>query len=67
MLLLLSKFIIELPEYSRTLQAGGYIQIEIPEGEVKYDGNNISAHQIIEHPGKRLNLNMNGINLIYGL
>ena len=61
----IKEFIVELPE-DMHYEAGGYIQIEIPEGEVKYDSFDISAHPK-EHPEKKINLNMNGINLIYGL
>ena len=47
----IKEFIVELPE-DMDYEAGGYIQIEIPEGEVKYDSFDISAHPK-EHPGEK--------------
>ena len=47
----IKEFIVELPE-DMHYEAGGYIQIEIPEGEVKYDSFDISAHPK-EHPGEK--------------
>ena len=47
----IKEFIIELPE-DMDYEAGGYIQIEIPEGETKYQDFDISAHPK-EHPGKK--------------
>ncbi len=47
----IKEFIVELPE-DMHYEAGGYIQIEIPEGEVKYESFDISAHPK-EHPGEK--------------
>ena len=47
----IKEFIVELPE-DMDYEAGGYIQIEIPEGETKYQDFDISAHPK-EHPGKK--------------
>ena len=47
----IKEFIVELPE-DMDYEAGGYIQIEIPEGEVKYENFDISAHPK-EHPGEK--------------
>ncbi len=44
----IKEFVIELPEIMN-YKAGGYIQIEIPNGEVKYTDIDITAHPI-EHP-----------------
>ena len=61
----IKEFIVELPE-DMHYEAGGYIQIEIPEGEVKYQA--LTSQRIQRNiPEKKINLNMNGINLIYGL
>jgi len=47
----IKEFIVELPE-DMDYEAGGYIQIEIPEGETKYQDFDISAHPK-EHPGQK--------------
>ena len=46
----IKEFIVELPE-DMPYKAGGYIQIEIPKTEVKYETIDISAHPE-EHPGE---------------
>ena len=46
----IKEFVVELPE-EMDYKAGGYIQIEIPKCEVKYDEIDISAHPE-EHPGE---------------
>jgi len=46
----IKEFVVELPE-DMDYKAGGYIQIEIPECEVKYADIDITAHPI-EHPGE---------------
>jgi Na+-transporting NADH:ubiquinone oxidoreductase subunit F len=46
----IKEFIVELPD-DMPYEAGGYIQIEIPECEVKYADMDISAHPD-EHPGE---------------
>ena len=46
----IKEFVVELPE-DMDYQAGGYIQIEIPECEVKYSDIDITAHPI-EHPNE---------------
>ncbi|MCC7521257.1 MAG: NADH:ubiquinone reductase (Na(+)-transporting) subunit F [Flavobacteriaceae bacterium] len=46
----IKEFIVELPE-DMDYKAGGYIQIEIPETEVKYTDIDITAHPV-EHPGE---------------
>ena len=45
----IKEFVVEIPE-EMDYKAGGYIQIEIPECEVKYEDIDISAHPD-EHPG----------------
>lgn len=45
----IKEFVVEIPE-EMDYKAGGYIQIEIPECEVKYENIDISAHPD-EHPG----------------
>ncbi|MFL2604435.1 MAG: NADH:ubiquinone reductase (Na(+)-transporting) subunit F [Flavobacteriaceae bacterium] len=45
----IKEFVVEIPE-EMDYKAGGYIQIEIPECEVKYKNIDISAHPD-EHPG----------------
>ena len=47
-------------------KAGGYIQIEIPKTEVKFQEMDITAHPK-DHPGEPENSIQNGINLNYGL
>ncbi len=47
----IKEFIVELPE-DMDYEAGGYIQIEIPESEIKYQDFDISAHPK-EHPGEK--------------
>ena len=47
----IKEFIVELPE-DMDYEAGGYIQIEIPESEIKYQNFDISAHPK-EHPGEK--------------
>ncbi|HET8855152.1 MAG TPA: NADH:ubiquinone reductase (Na(+)-transporting) subunit F [Salinimicrobium sp.] len=47
----IKEFIIELPE-DMDYNAGGYIQIEIPKCEVKFENMDISAHPE-EHPGEK--------------
>ena len=46
----IKEFVVEIPE-EMDYKAGGYIQIEIPQCEVKYDEIDISAHPE-EHPGE---------------
>ena len=46
----IKEFIVELPE-DMPYKAGGYIQIEIPETEVKFKDMDISAHPL-DHPGE---------------
>ena len=46
----IKEFIVEIPEDMGYL-AGGYIQIKIPEGEVKYSDIDVSAHPQ-DHPGE---------------
>jgi Na+-transporting NADH:ubiquinone oxidoreductase subunit F len=46
----IKEFVVELPE-DMDYKAGGYIQIEIPETEVKYSDIDITAHPE-EHPGE---------------
>jgi len=46
----IKEFIVELPD-DMHYEAGGYIQIEIPKGEVKYADMDITAHPD-EHPGE---------------
>ena len=46
----IKEFIVEIPEDMGYL-AGGYIQIKIPEGEVKYSEMDITAHPQ-DHPGE---------------
>ena len=46
----IKEFIVELPE-DMPYKAGGYIQIEIPETEVKFSDMDISAHPL-DHPGE---------------
>jgi len=46
----IKEFVVELPE-DMDYRAGGYIQIEIPECEVKYADIDITAHPV-EHPGE---------------
>ena len=46
----IKEFIVELPE-DMDYKAGGYIQIEIPEGEVDYKNMDITAHPD-DHPGE---------------
>lgn len=46
----IKEFVVELPE-DMDYKAGGYIQIEIPECEVKYSDIDITAHPE-EHPGE---------------
>ena len=45
----IKEFVVEIPE-EMDYKAGGYIQIEIPQCEVKYEDIDISAHPD-EHPG----------------
>jgi len=46
----IKEFVIEIPE-DMGYKAGGYIQIEIPKGEVKFTDMDITAHPE-EHPGE---------------
>ena len=46
----IKEFVVEIPE-DMNYKAGGYIQIEIPQCEVKYEDIDISAHPE-EHPGE---------------
>lgn len=46
----IKEFIVELPE-DMHYKPGGYIQIEIPKSEVKYQDIDITAHPV-EHPGE---------------
>lgn len=46
----IKEFIVEIPE-DMGYKAGGYIQIEIPECEVKFEDIDITAHPV-EHPGE---------------
>ncbi|WP_397363609.1 NADH:ubiquinone reductase (Na(+)-transporting) subunit F [Olleya sp. R77988] len=46
----IKEFVVEIPE-DMNYKAGGYIQIEIPEIEVKYSDMDISAHPE-DHPGE---------------
>ena len=46
----IKEFIVEIPE-DMDYKAGGYIQIKIPEGEVKFSEMNITAHPT-DHPGE---------------
>ena len=46
----IKEFIVEIPEDMDYL-AGGYIQIKIPEGEVKYADMDVTAHPT-DHPGE---------------
>lgn len=46
----IKEFVVEIPE-DMDYKAGGYIQIEIPKCEVKYEDMDISAHPE-EHPGE---------------
>ena len=46
----INEFIVEIPEDMDYL-AGGYIQIKIPEGEVKYADMDVTAHPT-DHPGE---------------
>jgi len=46
----IKEFVVEIPE-DMNYKAGGYIQIEIPECEVKYEDMDISAHPT-DHPGE---------------
>ncbi|WP_029035232.1 NADH:ubiquinone reductase (Na(+)-transporting) subunit F [Salinimicrobium terrae] len=46
----IKEFVVEIPE-DMDYQAGGYIQIEIPKCEVKYEDMDITAHPE-EHPGE---------------
>ena len=46
----IKEFVVEIPE-DMDYKAGGYIQIEIPKCEVKYETMDISAHPE-EHPGE---------------
>ena len=46
----IKEFVVELPE-DMDYKAGGYIQIEIPNTEIKYENIDITAH-LDEHPGE---------------
>ena len=46
----IKEFIVELPE-DMPYKAGGYVQIEIPNTEVKYESMDVTAHPE-EHPGE---------------
>ena len=46
----IKEFIVEIPE-DMDYKAGGYIQIKIPECEVKYSDMDIAAHPQ-DHPGE---------------
>ncbi|MGB0981324.1 MAG: NADH:ubiquinone reductase (Na(+)-transporting) subunit F [Winogradskyella sp.] len=46
----IKEFVVEIPE-DMNYKAGGYIQIEIPECEIKYSDMDISAHPE-DHPGE---------------
>ena len=46
----IKEFIVEIPK-DMNYEAGGYIQIKIPEGEVKFSDMNIKAHPT-DHPGE---------------
>ncbi len=46
----IKEFVVEIPE-EMNYKAGGYIQIEIPKCEIKYDGMDITAHPD-DHPGE---------------
>lgn len=46
----IKEFVVELPE-DMNYKAGGYIQIEIPNTEIKYENIDITAHPD-EHPGE---------------
>ena len=46
----IKEFIVEIPE-DMDYKAGGYIQIKIPEGEVKFSEMDITAHPT-DHPGE---------------
>ena len=46
----IKEFIVEIPE-DMGYKAGGYIQIEIPETEIKYSEMDVTAHPV-DHPGE---------------
>tara|TARA_B110000263_G_scaffold217033_1_gene202886 strand:- start:1501 stop:2796 length:1296 start_codon:yes stop_codon:yes gene_type:complete len=46
----IKEFVVKLPD-EMNYKAGGYIQIEIPEGDIKYSDIDVSAHPE-EHPGE---------------
>ncbi|MFD1063165.1 NADH:ubiquinone reductase (Na(+)-transporting) subunit F [Winogradskyella litorisediminis] len=46
----IKEFVVEIPE-DMNYKAGGYIQIEIPECEIKYENMDITAHPT-DHPGE---------------
>jgi len=46
----IKEFVVEIPE-DMNYKAGGYIQIEIPECEIKYSDMDITAHPT-DHPGE---------------
>ncbi|MDB9721320.1 2Fe-2S iron-sulfur cluster-binding protein, partial [Winogradskyella sp.] len=46
----IKEFVVEIPE-DMNYKAGGYIQIEIPECEIKYSDMDVSAHPE-DHPGE---------------
>jgi Na+-transporting NADH:ubiquinone oxidoreductase subunit F len=46
----IKEFVVEIPE-DMNYKAGGYIQIEIPECEIKYDTMDVTAHPE-DHPGE---------------
>ena len=52
----IKEFVVELPE-DMDYKAGGYIQIEIPETEVKFEDVDITAHPE-EHPGDPMKFKM---------
>ena len=58
----IKEFVVEIPE-DMGYKAGGYIQIEIPNCEVKYADMDITAHPE-EHDGHQISLKLNGISLV---
>lgn len=59
----IKEFVIEIPE-DMNYKAGGYIQIEIPECEIKFEDIDITAHPE-EHDDPK-NFKKNGTNLDFG-
>ena len=59
----IKEFIVEIPD-DMPYEAGGYIQIEIPDCEINYSDIDITAHPM--NMMRQKNSNWSGINSIYG-